>query len=1108
MTFLAEGDTEVDPQLGYPHAYPKLCRHAYSTGLPMPFTQGPPQRFVPFSPQPEDFQLLKDWDSVFPVVAESERDSSNAQKFAEELWRQLDHLGNAGFDPEKFRVDPYGNVVHWNADPSSPLAWDIDHWFPQSRGGKTELPNLRIVQWQAYARKRNRLEFLVPWWDLQHGCSINQFLSAFAAKNADFRKRSFALFFSGGEDELVAREHVGECRPWPQQFREKKALCGLAAAGIVTVSKTDSGGEGRASVGSATAPTSVEVSQILGSYPYGAILGSPNWTAEEEEAVKRGVNKFGHGSWKEIKENDSALTNRSAMQLKEKYRFMRAVSRNLVRENSESGQTDISGRQSAATTALQKELRVKIMKEEEKREREDELAQLEGTVVKLKLESEKERIKAQELEALLKKHKHRLEKQRKLAESQTSYRLCLERVLRDTMHQTLSYKEQARLTREACNVLIARIDSEKASCEAMEGKLLQQHSRREQLEATAVQGNVNGCTTTDQKKQVTRGRDIVDVTSCIFLRAADEEDDEEEEKLIMNANQLSESDTNDEGDEIYNFRRDHQQAAARKSLVTHAIKVLMQVEDTKEAVEVLPRNSPPKLEAEPSCPKYFRESRKGAVEMREMLKPHQWYKADNETLESESDCDFADDEMSPAIRLSTDAAWKDDENLLRELSQFHGGPISELRDYCAQNSNLRVNDLNMADRDAFERGRPPLSEPAIDIPVPSTRESRSDSKREVPKDVIMVQTERSKANADTAASCEQKYVDKLYKPTRFRTPTSELTGEAIAGDPPSESKGHLDELLEQILDTHMDNVRQNDAKQHQSNDIDEEKLKEIGKSNLDKWLQVLLFKDAESPCSSPGRGTPLQATSPALSSMSVAVMRESLERARQQELMSRDDENVEGPKSLWGALLRKMSAKQQLEYESAVFEPKEDYDIVDEARSSDAVKPLPKISPTTDLATKQKPVSGALTEGRGSGCDSDCALPGRSGGNQLDSIVSNLRPKDANIGSANEPNPLANDSSVSRKTDRRVEDGVLETQPSSFEKRHSPRPLSDVEETSETESTDNLNQRSKVPTPEIKHPHGSKIRSIKVAAFVGWKKSSKSKPMIKSSHVDEVAQLA
>jgi hypothetical protein len=81
------------------------------------------------------------------------------------------------------------------------------------------------------------------------------------------------------------------------------------------------------------------------------------------------------------------------------------------------------------------ELRVKIMREEERREREEELAQLEETVTKLKLENEKERLKAVELESLLKKHKHRVEKQRKWAESQASYRLCLERVLRDTMHQ-------------------------------------------------------------------------------------------------------------------------------------------------------------------------------------------------------------------------------------------------------------------------------------------------------------------------------------------------------------------------------------------------------------------------------------------------------------------------------------------------------------------------------------------------------------------------------------------------------------------------------------------------------------------------------------------------
>lgn len=78
---------------------------------------------------------------------------------------------------------------------------------------------------------------------------------------------------------------------------------------------------------------------------------------------------------------------------------------------------------------------MKIMLEEERWERLEEITQLEETVVKLKAENEKERVKALELEAELKKRKHRVEKQRKLTESRSSYRLCLERVLRDTMHQ-------------------------------------------------------------------------------------------------------------------------------------------------------------------------------------------------------------------------------------------------------------------------------------------------------------------------------------------------------------------------------------------------------------------------------------------------------------------------------------------------------------------------------------------------------------------------------------------------------------------------------------------------------------------------------------------------
>lgn len=53
--------------------------------------------------------------------------------------------------------------------------------------------------------------------------------------------------------------------------------------------------------------------------------GTPSkrlWSVEEEEAVKRGVSKFGPGSWKEIKEDDITLANRSVAQIKEKVSFL------------------------------------------------------------------------------------------------------------------------------------------------------------------------------------------------------------------------------------------------------------------------------------------------------------------------------------------------------------------------------------------------------------------------------------------------------------------------------------------------------------------------------------------------------------------------------------------------------------------------------------------------------------------------------------------------------------------------------------------------------------------------------------------------------------------
>lgn len=75
------------------------------------------------------------------------------------------------------------------------------------------------------------------------------------------------------------------------------------------------------------------------------------------------------------------------------------------------------------------------MREEEKREKETEIAELEKTVLNLKQQNEKERLHAVELETVLTKHKRAVEKQRRWAETQSSYRLCLERMIRDTMHQ-------------------------------------------------------------------------------------------------------------------------------------------------------------------------------------------------------------------------------------------------------------------------------------------------------------------------------------------------------------------------------------------------------------------------------------------------------------------------------------------------------------------------------------------------------------------------------------------------------------------------------------------------------------------------------------------------
>ncbi|KAG0604219.1 hypothetical protein M758_10G154000 [Ceratodon purpureus] len=1102
---LTEEERVVDPQLGYPLGYAKLCRHASLQlhGLFTPFTEGPPHRFLPYSPQSEDFATLKEWDGLFPTVANTDRDPENARKYAEELWQQLDHLGNAGFDPAKFRVDPYGNVVYRHADPSSPLAWEIDHWFPHSRGGKTVVTNLRVVQWQANQRKKNRLEFLVPWWDLQHGCSINQFLSAFASKNADFRKRSFALFFSGGEDESVAREHVGDCRPWPQQFREKKAQCGLAAAAIVMVHKEND---------EAHRPCVPFKSLLACDAPSAGMQAKRRWSAEEEEALRRAVNKFGSGSWKEMKENEPALANRSTVQLKEKCRLMRvdwlkSGKENMLPASTGNCRSDHLDRQSSATTTLQKELRVKIMREEEKREKETEIAELEKTVLNLKQQNEKERLHAVELETVLTKHKRAVEKQRRWAETQSSYRLCLERMIRDTMHQSISYKEQARLNQSACNALKARLDCQKVVCEAAEKDLLQNYTQRGILEATVEESGLSdNSLNTTETRSVVQGRDIVDVSSCVSLRDCEDGNEVLDKKTLLQDINLVDSDSEDEtADEVYSRRTEHRR---KKDLLhesqqeEHAWKSLDNevADDAKlekhEAADALPMKVSSSEESLPDCSTQIvgnaTVSEQEAVPETEGPAP---LRLSEENRGSKS-LEFVEVDLDQEhqVNISHEVRRDDIEHVNRQAdADVRSG--FEAPQVCTARTELRTERDGMDLEETpviYDHAQCPDSGAGDDIHVPSAGVNKLSDLKQVKKNVIVVQSENTKAEMtpetiEKEVVYNEEYLDELLQHVQFQLPSLDAADAPVEDNPLRKSEEHLDELLQQVLATHIERIRKTEAGRQQACDTDDEKVRQIGKQNLDKWLQVLLF-NVESAGPSPGQDSPLhRAFSPALTQMSIAAMRGNLnlEANQDQEISKKTAESVERPKGLWGVLLRKLSARQQSEQ---CLSNKLDAEADNEAEVR---------SKTQGIASYDQPYTTQVLNERNitsSGIDETSNTSNLAHDAQRCSDYGKTLRVDStrvlsDISETNQATMVSNHSIIDPSVPY-AEDGVPKSaldQHFTIERRHYPRALSDLDEISEADSNDTSDSRQL----ENKDPNKNGLRaSIKAAGLV-WKKAVK-----------------
>ncbi|MCO5607912.1 hypothetical protein L7F22_062114 [Adiantum nelumboides] len=360
---------------------------------------------------------------------------------------------NAGFDPAKFRVDPFGNVLHRNADPSSPLAWTVDHWFPQSRGGKTVVDNLRLCSMASRSMQRAKARISHTMVGPPTG-DICQSISVHVCLQKQKFQRAFSLLFPHGDD---SNHSELKSHYWPQHFKQKAKQDGFAAAAIVKVRKHKD-------------PCSQsDINKLnLSDCSLGAQTGQP-WCAEEE-ALLIALQKYRPAKWAE----------RMNLKEKENNAFQHIPFSDSGVENA--CESELMVRQSSALSSLQQEKEVGETLSHKMQLTKNQVAQLEEELRAVKQHNEREKVALGELEGILEKHKKRVEKQQRWSESQAHYRQCLERIIRDTLYQSSVFKENAKLNKAACTALLAKIQSHRMTCEDAEQDLAKQSKEREALE--------------------------------------------------------------------------------------------------------------------------------------------------------------------------------------------------------------------------------------------------------------------------------------------------------------------------------------------------------------------------------------------------------------------------------------------------------------------------------------------------------------------------------------------------------------------------------------------------------------------------------------------------
>jgi hypothetical protein len=128
-TLLPPEDLLIDIVKGNPDGYEKLSRIAarYTGHATVGAHIGPPFSYTPVD-DPEVTAAAQRLEQHFPYVTESARDRRSVVGFESELWGRLRRC--AGFDPDRIRIDKFGNVIYRQAAPNTVLAGCIDHYYP------------------------------------------------------------------------------------------------------------------------------------------------------------------------------------------------------------------------------------------------------------------------------------------------------------------------------------------------------------------------------------------------------------------------------------------------------------------------------------------------------------------------------------------------------------------------------------------------------------------------------------------------------------------------------------------------------------------------------------------------------------------------------------------------------------------------------------------------------------------------------------------------------------------------------------------------------------------------------------------------------------------